>query len=145
MTLESLARKGWLVAHKTSRQEINDLFSVAKRDLADCRVSGLSVDWRLNIAYNAAIQCAKAALAVSGYRPSREAQHYRIIQSLKYTINMNSEDITYFDGFRKKRNISDYEKSGLVSEEEAEEMYQFAVELKDRISEWIKINHPEFL
>jgi hypothetical protein len=49
-------------------------------------VPHLSPDWRLNIAYNAALQAATAALAAAGYRASREAHHCRAIQSLAFTI-----------------------------------------------------------
>lgn len=66
------ARNGWLVEHRTSPQEIADLLGVADRDLRDGAVRGLSEDWRLAIAYNAALQCATTALAACGYRASRE-------------------------------------------------------------------------
>jgi len=39
----------------------------------------------VNIAYNAALQAAAAALAAAGYRASREQHHYRVIQSLRQT------------------------------------------------------------
>lgn len=145
MTLKNLAKQGWLVKHKTSRQEIQDLFIVVERDLHDCKTAGLSADWRLNIAYNAAIQAAKAALAVSGFRPSRDSQHFRTIQSLKYTIGASDADIACLNKFRKKRNISDYEKSGLVSDNEAEEMYHFAVDLNNKTRKWIGVNYPQYL
>jgi len=58
-------------AHKTSTQEISDLLALVDRDLADCQLSELSPDWRLNIAYNAALQAATAALATAGYRAAR--------------------------------------------------------------------------
>ncbi len=90
MSLSDWVKNGWLVAHKTSPQEIRDLFGVTKRDLRDCAAKGLSDDWRLAIAYNAALQCATAALAASGYRASREAHHFRIIQSLSFTLNVDS-------------------------------------------------------
>lgn len=38
------------------------------RDLADSEAEGLSPDWRMNIAYNAALQAATAALAAAGER-----------------------------------------------------------------------------
>jgi hypothetical protein len=53
--LKDWQNNGWLTAHRTSRQEIGDLLGVVERDLADCRTPGLSADWRLNIAYNAAL------------------------------------------------------------------------------------------
>lgn len=82
MNLQNWEQKGWVERHKSSPQEIEELFQVADRDLKDCHARELSDDWRLNIAYNAALQSAKAALAAAGYRASREAHHFRVIQSL---------------------------------------------------------------
>jgi hypothetical protein len=96
MSLKSWRDNGWLVEHQTSQQEIAD------RDLTDCESPGLSPDWQLSIAYNAALQTATAALAACGYRASRDAHHYRIIQSLAHTIETDSKVINQFDKFRKK-------------------------------------------
>lgn len=82
MSLPDWLRSGWLIEHRTSRREIADLLGVVQRDLQDCQAAGLSADWRLNIAYNAALQAATAALAASGYRAARDSHHYRVIQSL---------------------------------------------------------------
>jgi hypothetical protein len=54
--------------------------------LRDCQISGLSADWQLNIAYNAALQVATVALAAAGHRAAKDAHHYRVIQSLTYTM-----------------------------------------------------------
>ena len=64
MSLQNWVRSGWLRPHRSSKQEIADLFGVADRDIAACQTKGLIADWRLNIAYNAALQLATAALAV---------------------------------------------------------------------------------
>jgi hypothetical protein len=50
----------------------------------------ISEDWKLNIAYNAALQAATAALAAAGYRAAREQHHYRTIQSLALTTHHHS-------------------------------------------------------
>ena len=63
MSLQDWERNGWLTAHRTSREEIHALLDVVDRDLADSAAEGLSADWRMNIAYNAALQAATAALA----------------------------------------------------------------------------------
>ncbi len=55
MSLADWERNGWLTAHRTSPNEIRDLLAVVDRDLADSAASGLSADWRMNIAYNAAL------------------------------------------------------------------------------------------
>jgi len=47
---------GWIREHRPSRQEIEDLFAVADRDLDACLTPSLVADWKFNIAYNAALQ-----------------------------------------------------------------------------------------
>lgn len=67
-----------------------------------------------------------SALFASGYRAGRMSHHYRVIQSLEYTIGADTGTIAQLDHFRKKRNISDYERSGVASEQEASEMHELA-------------------
>jgi hypothetical protein len=55
MSLADWERNGWLTKHHTSPNEIRDLLQVVERDLADSAPKGLSADWRLNIAENAAL------------------------------------------------------------------------------------------
>ncbi|MBW1751997.1 MAG: hypothetical protein JRJ46_02615 [Deltaproteobacteria bacterium] len=145
MSLKNWLNNGWLTEHRTSTQEITSLLAVADRDLADCRTSGLSSDWQLNIAYNAALQTATAALAASGYRAAREAHHFRIIHSLGHTIKADADLITLLDRFRKKRNISGYEISGMVSDQEAKEMMDLATRLRQNVEEWLRKIHPDLL
>ncbi|OGD24176.1 MAG: hypothetical protein A2Y69_04890 [Candidatus Aminicenantes bacterium RBG_13_59_9] len=145
MSLSDWHRNDWLVAHETSPQEIAELLSISERDLRDCLTEGLSPDWRLAIAYNSALQSASAALAAAGYRASREMHHYRIIQSLTFTVRADAEFIAKFDAFRKKRNISDYERSGAVSDQEAGEMFLLAKQLKEMVEKWIREDYPELL
>ena len=66
MSLQDWLRNGWLVEHRTSRQEIADLLAVADRDLVQCRAPGLGPDWQLNIAYNAVLKMATAVLVAAG-------------------------------------------------------------------------------
>ena len=145
MSLRNWLDSGWLMEHKTSPEEIKNLLGVADRDLTDCQSVGLSADWRMNIAYNAALQAATAALAVCGYRASRDSHHYRVIQSLAYTINADKKLITQFDKFRKKRNIGGYEQAGLVSDKEADEMISLGQQLREEVELWIRTNYPEYL
>ncbi|MFO7686722.1 MAG: hypothetical protein R6V60_11570 [Desulfobacterales bacterium] len=140
MSLKSWLANGWLVAHRSSRQEITELFALVDRDLKDCQTEGLSGDWRFNIAYNAALQAATAALAAAGYRPAREAHHFRVIQSLAHTIGIDPDMIIQFDQFRKKRNVGGYERSGSISDHEVAEMIRLARELREKSQEWIRSN-----
>jgi len=143
--LRDWLKNGWLIEHATSRQEIADLLGVANRDLADCKIARLSPDWKLNIAYNAALQSATAALAAAGYQPSREAHHYRVIQSLAFTLKLEPALIAQLDMFRKKRNIGDYERAGMVSAHEANEMAALAQRLRREVEEWLIAHHSKLM
>jgi hypothetical protein len=138
-------KAGWLKEHETSAEEINDLIQIADRDLTDCEAGGLSADWKLNIAYNAALQAATAALAACGYRASREAHHYRVIQSLIYTVGTDKKIVQQFDKFRKKRNIGGYERAGIVSDQEADDMKLLGNKLRNEVVDWLRTNYPEYL
>ncbi len=116
MSLQDWLRNGWLKEHKTSRQEIADLLKVADRDIAACQTPNLVPDWKFNIAYNAALQLASAALAAAGYQADRASHHYRVIHSLEFTLGTDPTTVRKFDIFRKKRNITDYERAETVSE-----------------------------
>ena len=46
MTLQNWANNGWLKPHKTSKQEISQLFEIVDRDLKDAKQRKISDDWR---------------------------------------------------------------------------------------------------
>ena len=145
MSLADWERNGWLIGHRTSPNEIRDLLAVVDRDLADSEARGLSPDWRMNIAYNAALQAATIALAAAGYRAARESLHFRVIQSLRETIGVDAGVAATFDAFRKKRNITGYERIGLVSDADAEAMRALAVRLRDDVVAWLTKHHGRLL
>ena len=120
MTLEQWERNGWLREHKTSPRELADLLSLVERDLKDAMGRDISLDWRYNIAYNAGLQLATTILRATGYRPGRgESQHYRTIQAIPHVMGESHSEIRdFFDNARRKRNISEYDAAGTVSEKE---------------------------
>jgi len=145
VSLSDWANSGWLQPHSTSPDEIRRLMDIADRDLQDCQAQGLSADWKLNISYNAALQCATAALYASGYGATRESRHYRIIQSLAFTIGADRKTIDLFDTFRSIRNTSEYDRAGTVSKQNADEMYNFACNLYIEVESWLQANHPHLI
>lgn len=145
MSLVDWLRNSWLVEHKTSAEEIAGLLAIVERDLANAKLAGLADDWKFNIAYNAALQAATAALSAAGYRAGRDQHHYRTIQSLSLTIGWVAAKVDRFDRLRKKRNIVGYETAGVVSDREAREMYELAVGLRDDVLAWLKKEHATLL
>ena len=73
---------------------------------------------------------ATAALAASGYRASRVQHHLRVIGSLVFTIEADSRLVDLLNRFRRKRNISMYERPGSISDQEADEMIALAENLQ---------------
>ena len=111
---------------------------------AASQVKGLPADWRLAIAYNSGLQSATAALAAAGYRASRDNHHYRVSQALEFTVAPDRKLIDTLDGFR-KRNLSNYDAAGAVSDREADEMLQLAKSLRRHVETWIRRAHPELM
>ena len=146
-TLDVWVSSGSLQRHATSREEIAALLSVVERDLAEAQTSGLSDDWKLAIAYNAALQAAKAALAAASFRvsPSEKGHHYRLVESLRYTVETPGRDVDLLQRMKKKRHVSDYEVAGAVSEHEAREMHELAVRIRDSVVHWLRKQHPDLL
>ena len=145
MSLREWLKNAWLTEHESSAREIADLLRVIERDLNDCRSPGLSADWRLAIAYNAALQVALAGLAAEGYRVARESHHFRALQSLAFTLGCDSPLLMQLEAFRKKRNISDYERAGSVSDQEANEILALRTRLRDDLIAWLRKAHPDLL
>ena len=144
MSLQQWLKNGWLKSHETSKEEIADLLAVINRDLMESK-QRTGPDWKLAIAYNAALQCAVAALAAGGYRVERERHHERAIASLEYTIALERSTIELLQRMREKRNIADYQRIGMVSENEAEKMLDLAEMLQRRLIAWLYTNHPELV
>lgn len=142
MSLQNWRRNSWVVEHTSSSEEISNLLRLSDRDLAACQAKDLPADWRFAIAYNAALQAANAALAASGYRASRENHHYRVIQSMEFTIAPGAKMIATLDSFRKKRNVSSYDVAGSISDEEADQIFELATDIRAKVEKWIRATYP---
>jgi hypothetical protein len=145
MSLQSWLENGQIRAHQTNKSEITELFKAVDRDLADSQVQGLSADRRFATAYNAALLVATMSLAASGYRAQQEGHHYWSIQSLAFTLELDTKTINQLNTFRRKRNIADYERVGMASEQEIKSLVALAKKLRVMVVDWLKKNHPELI
>lgn len=146
-TLEVWVSSGSLQRHEPSPEEVGNLLRVVERDIAESQTPGLSSDWQLAIAYNGALQAAKAALVAAGYRVSNseKGHHYRLIESLRYTVELSVSDVDLLQRMKKKRNISDYEVAGAVAEREAGEMVALAQRIHRLVRNRLAENHPDLM
>jgi len=68
-----------------------------------------------------------------------------VIQSLAHTIGAGEKTVAQLCFSRKKRNMGEYERAGLVSEREVREMIALARRLLKRVKEWLREEYPELL
>jgi hypothetical protein len=146
MSLNDWLKNDWLQPHQTSRQEIQNLLSIIRRDLKDSQLENLSLDWKYAICYNGALQCCTIALYCKGFKPATgQSEHYRVIQSLPFTLGEKYIEIRdYLNSCRAKRNISDYDTAGTISEQEVKELYYVLIELQTELNTWLAQNYSDY-
>jgi hypothetical protein len=145
MSLDLYLSNGWIRRHETSSEEIANLLAIAGRDIAQCQIPGLGAEWRFDIAYNAALQLAVAALAASGYRTERQNKHQRSIECLAFTVGLDPKEVNFLDQCRRKRHVAFYDQVGAISDQEANEMIALSKRLRRIVEDWLRRQHPNLL
>lgn len=134
---------GWLKPHNTSFLELSNLLAIADRDIADAESEALSADWRFGIAYNAALKLCTMMLYDAGFMPEKNLAHYRTLLSLQFTLGSHRKaDAEYLDACRIKRNHVEYDYVNGASETEAQELVDFARELRTEVVDKLKARYP---
>jgi hypothetical protein len=136
MSLEDLYKEDRLKKHITSAREISDLLRIVDRDLKDAELRGLSADRRFATAYNAALELATITLYCKGFRPTGLGHHYTVFQAMKETMG---------NDYRAKRNVIDYDRSGGISEGEADRLFKETRQFREIIRNWLQTYYPQFL
>lgn len=146
MNLQDLLAEGLLRLHKTSAREVADLLRVVDRDLADAGIAQLSADRRFATTYNAALQLATIALYVAGYRTTGARHHWATLKALPEIMGPQVQArADYLDGCRSKRNVTDYDRAGEISETEANEILAEAQAFRSDLLAWLRAHHAALL
>lgn len=146
VTLKQFLADGRLKRHRSSPREIRDLLRVADRDLKDAAVTAISLDRRFITAYQAVLQLATIVLAASGFRATGAGHHWATFKTLPELLGQDLQNLSdYFDQCRTKRNLSDYDRAGEISREEAGELLKEAKKFRPAVLGWLKKHHPTFL
>lgn len=145
MLFKRLLDEGKLKPHRTSATEIADLLKIVERDINDTKLERLSPDRRFAIAYNAALQLATILLHCKGYRAVGAGHHFTVFQAMKQILGKEYDELAdYFDSCRSKRNITDYDRAGEISETEVKELIDETLKFKAFVIDWVKKNYPVF-
>lgn len=145
MSLTEWLQHHFLAAHATSPQEIADLLAITRRDLREASSATHCPEWKLAIAFNAALLAATAALAAAGYRAAKGSGHHYTLQSLRFTVGLDSATLLMLQTVKKKRDKNDYERAGGVSEQEALDAIALATQVVTRVREWLQAEHPDLM
>src|SRR3989304_296487 len=145
MSLKDLLNQGRLKQHKTSKKEIENLLELVRRDIKDAKVGGLSSDRRFACAYNAVLQLATILLYCNGYKPEGTGHHFTVFQTMKIIMgNQYYALADYFDSCWSKRNITDYDFVGTISDSEVSELIEEAESFSEVVLDWLKKNSKIF-
>ena len=146
MSLQDWLNNRWLKIHQTSKAEIGALLKKIKVNDLQLKIKEITPDWRLAFAYNNIMTVASIALKVSGYRlPVGKGHHEKTIDSLKFTLDTDSETRIVIHEIRKQRNNAEYDAVGTISEQDVTEAMTISKELNYTLHNWLKDKYPEYL
>ena len=143
--------KKWLAeerlrTHRTSKEEIQGLLEIAKRDLNDASVQDLSPDRRFLIAYEGALTLATIPLYCAGYETYGRGHHWMTFRILPDVMGEKYSDLAdYFDQCRTKRNVGTYDRGGQISQSEVDELLVEVVSFQEDVVDWLKVNHSDLI
>lgn len=126
-----------------TKAELANLRSIVARSLKDVVVPGLSADARFIMAYDAARTLSLMIVRAAGYRPRAVGGHYNTFLALEAADPAFAALSAYFDGCRIKRNASEYDFAGGVSDTDADSLLQVVQKFRVDAEAWVKAHHPK--
>lgn len=126
MNFKNLIDEGKIKPIKSSKEEINEILSLADRDIKMAEfVLSQDLDWAFSIAYNAALQASRAYMYSKGYRASSDQAHKNTFAFMKASLGKECEElVSFFDRMRPKRNRAIYDTAGIITETEVKELFK---------------------
>ena len=146
MSLDNLVKTGQLKTHVPAPDDIRRLLRSIERYIADSRVTTISAEARFDCAYRAIMQCALAAFAASGFRPSTSVPGHQqtVIQTLPLSMHISTDVVLVLDALRRKRNLTDYLGESIDTESLHECIVQ-AEALSRHTLVWLRRHHAGLL
>jgi len=144
MRLRDWLDSGDLQQQPPTRDEIGRLLEIADRDVEDAAVSGISVDRQFAIAYEAALTLALIVLRASGYRTpgSSSGHHWLTFALLPELMGEQAEGRSrYFHLCRRKRHQATYDRAGVATESELEELTGEVKAFRRELMCWLTETH----
>lgn len=128
--LERLARARQLKAEPPGRKELEGLLHLGKVKLQDASNSGLSLEGRFALGYEAAHALALAALRSHGYRSENR---YLVFQCLPHTLGIAQEHWRVLALCHDRRNTAEYGGQFLVDEKLMSELIRVTQSVLEKV------------
>ena len=140
MPYSSLLSEGRISVQTFAPQELETLMAIAEAKLGDAGVEGHTDDTTFTLAYDAVRAAAEAVMAAEGFRSvSGEGQHAAVFEFLgEVEDGCWVEEAREFDRARKKRNVSQYERFGMITETQAADICASALMFVSEVREWLR-------
>jgi hypothetical protein len=129
--LDNLVGAGQLKVEAPAQAELDGLVRSGNRRLNDAQRSGLHLESRFDLAYNAAHALSLAALRWHGYRSENR---YLVFQCLAHTLQLPPEQWRVLDQAHRKRNLAEYEGDLDVDAELLAALIRVAAEVAKRVA-----------
>jgi hypothetical protein len=142
MTWAELLAKKTVSAIPPTKEELDNLRSIVARSLGDVTAPGLSADSRFIMAYDAARTLSLIIVRASGYRPRTVGGHYNTFLALEAADPVFAKMSAYFDGCRMKRNTSEYDFAGGVTDTDATALLSAVETFAQDAEAWVKARYP---
>jgi hypothetical protein len=126
MTWAKLLANNNVTRQPAAKKELDNLRSIVSRSLKDVTAPGLSADARFIMAYDAARTLSLMIVRSSGYRHKAAGGHYNTFLALETADGQFAKLSAYFDGCRIKRNASEYDFAGGVTDTDADGLLKTA-------------------
>lgn len=147
MSLQQWLDNSWITRIERSAADVANLMAIAEREIADASLDGISTDGRFSHAYDAVRSLSELALHASGFTvPKGLRQHERSIDSLRFTLDADwTAEVDFLDRCRRLRNMSLYDRAGVIQQEDADELLAASRRLLAAVRDWLKSHHPDLL
>lgn len=124
------------------KAELDNLRSIVARSLQDINAKGLSTDARFIMAYDAARTLSLIVVRASGFRPRSVGAHYNTFLALETADPSFAAMSAYFDGCRMKRNASEYEAAGRISDTDLDGLLKAVLQFSVTSGAWMDARYP---
>lgn len=149
MAYESLLAQGIIRPHGLNADEVKqrclEMSAVMQRHLADAQTADLSIDGQYCNTYTVARIASEIVMLVEGYRSGHTyGAHAAVFAFLAAFPHEGWElQAKLFDEARKKRNTLEYERTGIVTETELDELRAQVKHFLWGVRLWLQADHRD--